>query len=159
VCAATCAAETATRGQIGQTNQQVEAIKSEVLDIANSMIQLEETLIFPEKSRVSLFITLAEGDEVSLRRVSVKIDGKVVVTHSYKNKELNALNLGGAQRIYTGNISGGKHLLEVAATDSADKGAANKFEKFIFQKYMRPKVIEVSISGKTFGGHDVKFKE
>ncbi|MDX8386715.1 MAG: hypothetical protein R8M11_09415 [Gallionella sp.] len=152
-------AETVTREQIRQMNQQVEGIKSEILDIANSMIQLDERLIFPEKSRISLFITFTEGDEVSLEKLSVKIDGKEAVIHTYTPSELNALQHGGAQRIYTGNVSGGMHLLEVAAIDSSDEGAAHSFEEFRFEKSMNPKVIEISISGKTFGDHAVDFKE
>ena len=159
VCAPTRVAETVSHEQIGQMNRQVEGIKTEILDISNSMIQLNESVIFPEESRVSLFITFTEGDEVSLNRVSIKIDGKKAVVHTYTPRELNALQRGGAQRIYTGNVSGGRHLLEVAAIESSGEGATHSFEEFRFYKLMSPKVIEISIGGKTFGDHAVDFKE
>jgi len=159
VYATTSMAETVTREQISQMSQQVESIKTEVLDIANSMIQLNERVIFPEKSRVSLYVTFQEGGEVALSKVRVKIDGKNAVIHRYKPQELNALQLGGAQRIYTGNISEGGHLLEVAIIDSADDSATPRYKEFKFSKYMSPKVIEISIGETTFGDHAVDFRE
>jgi len=159
VCAATSMAESVTREQIVQMNQQVEGIKAEVLDISSSMIRLNERLIFPEESRVSLFITITAGDEVSLKKVSVRLDGNKAVIHTYTPNELNALQHGGAQRIYTGNVSRGEHLLEVAAIDSFDEGAVHSFEEFRFYKLASPKVIEVSIGEKTFGDHAVDFRE
>ncbi len=155
----TSMAETVTRDQLTKLNQQIEDVKADALDIANSMIQLNERYIFPEKSRVSLFVTFADGDEVSLDKISLKIDGRKVVVHKYKVKELIALQQGGAQRIYTGNVLQGRHLLEVTAADHPDDGGATDLEEFRFDKFMSPKVIEISIGGKAFGGHTVDIRE
>ncbi len=155
-----CSAESVSQDQIRQISEQVQGIKSDVLGIANSLIQLEERSIYPDESRVSVFVTFADGEDIPLGKVRVRIDGKEAVLHTYSPGELVALKRGGAQRVYTGNVSSGRHQLEVAVIDN-DKAAGDdlNFEIFRFYKFMSPKVIEISLAGKTFGKYVVNFRE
>ena len=46
--------------------------------------------------------------------MQIQIDGEPAAHHIYSFKELQALQKGGVQRIYTGNIPTGEHQLEVS---------------------------------------------
>jgi hypothetical protein len=149
-----------SKEQIKGLDDQVQDIKSDVLDITNKLIQLEEKLIYPLNTQVSIFLAVAQGDKFRLDAVKVKIDGKEIANHIYTSKELEALQHGGVQRIYTGNIRSGEHALEVAiigkstGNDDYQKNAGYKFTKDLGTK-----LIEITVAGPGFGSQGISFKD
>jgi hypothetical protein len=117
-------------------DEQVQAIKSDVLAIATELRQLEEKLLYPSDTQVSVFISL-----------------EPVARHVYSFKELEALRRGGVQRIYTGNLPTGEHSIEVSMAGTLAGGTP--FEEtgsFPFQKEIAPKVVGLTLVGETLGG-------
>src|SRR5688572_27474914 len=100
--------------QMQSLDEQVQEIKSDVLGIATELDRLEERLLFPSNSQVAVFVSLKEGENLRLDSVAIQIDGAPVARHIYSFKELEALQKGGVQRIYVGNLATGGHRLEVA---------------------------------------------
>jgi hypothetical protein len=134
-------------------DDQVQAIKSDVLAIATELRQLEEKLLYPSDTQVSVFISLENGDGLDLDSVRVQIDGEPVARHVYSFKELEALRRGGVQRIYTGNLPTGEHSIEVSMAGTLAGGTP--FEEtgsFPFQKEIAPKVVGLTLVGETLGG-------
>jgi len=103
--------EKISREQIKGLDEQVQEIKSDVMGIASELKQLEEKLLYPSSTQVAVFVSLVSGETFRLDSVEVRLDGKPVAQHLYTFKELEALQKGGVQRIYTGNVRSGEHNL------------------------------------------------
>lgn len=139
-----------SREQIKGLDEQVQEIKADVLGIAAELSQLEERLLYPSNTQVAVFVSLVKGETFRLDSVEIQLDGKPVAHHIYTFKELEALQKGGVQRIYTGNIRGGEHDLQVSVTGKAtgDSDILNT-ERFTFNKGVGPKIVEVSLKAQS----------
>jgi hypothetical protein len=153
-------AQEISREQIKGLDEQVQDIKKDVLGISAELTQLEEKLIYPSNTQVSVFVTLVKGDKFRLDAVKIKLDGKDVTHHIYSFKELEALQNGGVQRLYTGNVRAGEHTLDVAL---AGKGSGNSDYRqnasHKFTKTIEPKLIEVILAGPGSNSKSIGFKD
>jgi hypothetical protein len=135
------------REQIKGLDEQVQEIKSDVLGIAAELNQLEEKLLYPSNTQVAVFVSLAGGGTFRLDSVEIRVDGKPVAHHLYSFKELEALQKGGVQRIYTGNVKSGEHDLQVLLTGKTASGSDLRAkESFKFKKDVGPKIVELSLA-------------
>jgi hypothetical protein len=133
-------------------DEQVQEIKSDVLGIAEELGLLEEKLLYPSNTQVSLFVSLDGDESFRLDSVEIQIDGEAVASHIYSFKELEALQEGGVQRIYTGNVSTGEHRLDVTVAGKlAGGGDFSGAESFGFSKEVEPKIVEIKLAGQASG--------
>ena len=116
-----CWSEALTREQIKGLDEQVQDIKKDVLAISAELSLLEEKLLYPSNTQVSLFISVAKDSQFTPDAVQIKIDDKDVAHHIYSYKEVGALHRGGVQRIYTGNLRRGDHRLDVSVMETGQK--------------------------------------
>jgi hypothetical protein len=133
-------------------DEQVQEIKSDVLGIAAELSNLEERLLYPSNTQLAVFVSLSDGQPVEIDSARISIDGKLVSQHIYSFKELEALEKGGVQRIYTGNVQTGEHRLEVSI--SGKRGAEKDFEtveSFVFNKEVAPKLVGITLTGESMG--------
>jgi hypothetical protein len=129
-------------------DEQVQEVKSEVLSIATELDRLEERLLYPSNTQVAVFVSLASREPFRLDSVQIQIDGEPVARHVYSFKELEALQKGGVQRIYTGNVATGEHQIEVSFAGVTASGADfSGSQSFGFSKGAPPKLLEVSLGG------------
>jgi hypothetical protein len=136
---------------------QVQEVKSDVLNIASELNNLEERLLFPSNTQVSVFVALAEDEEFRLDAVQVTIDGELATHHIYSFKELEALQKGGVQRLYTGNIPTGSHEIGVTINGKLKNG--NDFSEsgsFTFSKGVKPKALGVTLAQPGFGSDAIQ---
>jgi hypothetical protein len=144
-----------TSNQIKGLDEQVQEIKSDVLGIAAQLSQLEEKLLYPSNTQVAMFVSLAGEKVFRLDSVSIRIDGEPVASHLYTFKELEALQKGGVQRIYTGNLRSGGHDLEVTVLGQTAEGTDfNKSEQFTVHKDVGPRIVEISLDGRAIALKD-----
>jgi hypothetical protein len=142
------AAEEISKEQMQGLDEQVQEIKSDVLRIAAELSLLEEKLLYPSGTQVSVFVSLAEDADFRLDSVQVQIDGQPAARHVYSFKELEALEKGGVQRLYTGNVATGQHQLEVTVAGKGPGGDDfSGIQQFSFQKDVEPKLLGVTLSG------------
>lgn len=160
VCASVGSAEEISREQMKGLDEQVQDIKKDVLGISAELTQLEEKLIYPSNTQVSVFVSFEEGTKFRLDAVKIKVDGKDVSHHIYTFKELEALQSGGIQRIYTGNIRAGEHTLDVSINSkSSGKAVDLQSASHKFTKSVEPKLIEVVLGGSGQGGQRIGFRD
>jgi len=134
--------------QMRGLDEEVQAIKSDVLRISQELRQLEEKLLYPSGTQVAVFVALAKGDTMRLDAVRLQIDGQLVAHYIYSAKELEALRKGGVQRLYVGNVSTGDHQIEVLVDGKLEGGADfNRTEHFAFRKEVKPKLVELTVAG------------
>jgi hypothetical protein len=148
-------AEEISKEQMKGLDEQVQDIKGDVLGIAAELYQLEEKLLYPSDTQVAVFISLAEDEEFRLDTVEVRIGGQSVANHLYTFKELEALQKGGVQRLYSGNITTGDHDLQVTLTGKSKGGSdIQKTENFTVSKDVGPKIVEITLAEKSLGFKD-----
>ena len=128
-------------------DEQVQEIKSDVLSIAADLTVLEERLLYPSNTHVAIFIDIADGEEFRLDSVQIEVDGNLVAHHIYSFKELEALQMGGVQRIYTGNIPTGEHEIEVAVAGKHGSGKDfSSADSFLVSKNVEPKLVGITLT-------------
>jgi hypothetical protein len=139
-----------SKEQIKGLDEQVQEIKSDVLGIGTELNQLEEKLLYPSNTQVALFVSLVSGETFRLDSVEIQLDGEPVAHHLYTFKELEALQKGGVQRIYTGNIRTGDHDLQVSVIGKSGGDADfQKTERFSVNKDVGLKIVEISLAAQS----------
>ena len=160
VVAFNASAEDISRDQIKGLDEQVQDIKKDVIDLTAELSRLEEKLLFPSNTQVSVFISVNEGDTFRLDTVQVKLDNTVVAHHLYNFRELEALQKGGVQKIYVGNIKTGDHELVVSfAGKSPAGGDLQRSSSYKLNKDVGPRFVEVKIAGSASGAQEIQFKD
>lgn len=156
----TVQAEDVSRDQIKGLDEQVQDIKKDVIDLTAELSLLEEKLLFPSNTQVSLFISIQEDDDFRLDAVQVKLNNKVVAHHLYTFRELEALHRGGVQRLFTGNVKTGDHELVVSFSGKAPAGGEyRRSATYTLSKKVGPKFVEIKIAGPDSGEQDIRFKD
>jgi hypothetical protein len=123
-----------------------------VLAIAAELNQLQERLLYPSDTHLAVFVALAKGETLRLDAVQIQIDGQPVANYLYSFKELEALQKGGVQRIYTGNIATGEHDIEISLNGKLANGKDHAYsERFAFTKAVKPKLVGVTLGGPDSG--------
>jgi hypothetical protein len=136
---------------------QVQEIKSDVLSIASELNTLEERLLFPSHTQVSLFVSIARDEKFRLDAVKLEINGELASHHIYSFKELDALQSGGVQKIYTGNLTTGDHQLNVTMIGKLKNGKDfSESGSFVFTKGVKPKALGITLAGPGFGSGGIK---
>jgi len=141
-------------------DEQVQEIKTDVLSIAAQLNQLEEKLLYPSDTQIAIFVSVAKGEKFRLDAVDIQLDGKPVAHHLYTFKELEALQKGGVQRIYVGNVRTGEHALQVTAMGKTEGGSDfQKGESFKVTKSIGPKLVGVALAGTGIGSKTITLKD
>jgi hypothetical protein len=154
---AVAGAEDLSGADIRSLDGQVQEIKSDVLSIASELNNLEERLLYPSNTQVSVFVELAENQEFRLDAVQVTIDSELATHHIYSFKELEALQKGGVQRIYTGNIPTGNHQIGVTVNGKLKNGDDfSESGSFTFSKGVKPKAVGVTLAQPGFGSEPIQ---
>ena len=126
----------------GSVDEQVQSLKSDVLNLNRDLFVLEQELLYPANTQVAVFVSIDAGTFFALDTVQLKIDGKEVADYLYTPREVHALVQGGVQRLYVGNLKVGKHELVAFFTGKGPhnldytRGATLEFQKDIGAKYL-----------------------
>ena len=127
---------------------QVQEIKSDVLDIASELGNLEERLLYPSNTQIALFVAMPANESFRLDAVKIEINGEMATHHIYSFQELEALRKGGVQKVYTGNIVTGDHELRVTMLGKLENGKDfNESGSFSFNKGVKPKSLGITLAG------------
>ena len=145
---ATNAGDAESREEFRQMDQDVQALKKEVLDLNRDLFLLEEELLFPANSQVAFFISMDVGEYFELDSVQIKIDGKEVANYLYTEREAGALLRGGVHRVHMANLKTGDHELVAIFTGKGPqtrdyrRGATMNFNKGIGAKYLELEITD-----------------
>lgn len=132
-------------------DQEVQALKKEVLDLNRELFVLEEELLFPANTQVAVFVSMDVGEFFALDSVTLKLDNKEVANYLYTDREAQALLKGGVHRVYLGNLKAGEHELIALFTGRGPnvrdyrRGATVKLEKGVGAKYIELKISDRAV--------------
>jgi len=137
----------ADKQEFRSLDEQVQSLKSEVININRELMLLQEKLVYPSNTEMSVFVSLSADKKFSLDSIALQIDSKPVQKHVYTYHELEAMLDKGVQRLYTGNLANGKHQVSVSITGHTSTN--NKYEQnasFTVEKNTGPKLVEIKIT-------------
>ncbi len=129
-------------------DEEIQALKKEVVDLNRELFVLEEELLFPANTQVAVFLSMDVGEFFALDSVTLKIDQKEVANYLYTPLEVEALLKGGVHRLYLGNLKVGEHELVAFFSGKGPngrdyrRGASLTFEKGIGAKYLELKITD-----------------
>lgn len=131
---------------VKELSREIQGLKSNIVDLNKDLRLMEEELLFPSSSQVSLFVSLDIGQFFTLESVKVKLDGKLVVSHIYSEKQRQALSRGGVQRLHLTNLNVGEHHLSAFFTGIGPNGRPYKRAKELtFAKQKGSHFIELAV--------------
>lgn len=147
------------RAELQGIDDQVQNLKTEVIDINRELSLLEEKLLFPSTTQMSVFLSLEADPDFRLDSVQLSVDGEVVSNYIYTFRELEALRKGGVQRLHTGNVPGGGHKLAVRVRGQSAGGAPfDESASTLIEKNVKPKFVEMQLVARG-GAPRVQFKD
>lgn len=130
--------------------EDVQTLKQQVLELNRDLFMLEEELLFPSNTQVSVFVSMDVGEFFQLDSVQLKIDGKEVADYLYTPREVDALVRGGVQRLHIGNLRNGDHELVAFFTGKGPQGRDYKRgATATITKGLGPKYVELRIVDQT----------
>lgn len=95
--------------EVRKISKDIQVLKQEVIVLNKDLKLMEETLLFPSSTRFSVFVSLSSGQFFTLESVKLKLDGELVSSHIYSDKQRQALIRGGVQKLHVTNLNTGKH--------------------------------------------------
>ncbi|WP_019601668.1 hypothetical protein [Teredinibacter turnerae] len=126
----------------------IQNLKAEVITLNKDLRQMEEKLLFPSNTRYTVFVSITTGQFFKLDSIKLKIDGKLVATHVYSDKQRTAMERGGIHRLYVTNMNEGKHEITAFFNGIGQDGrpykrAANlDFEKSIGGEFLELAIVD-----------------
>ena len=138
------AAEPAT--ELRAVDQDVQALKKQLVDLNRDLFKLEEEILYPASTQVAVFLSLNVGTFFALDSVTLKLDDKEVANQLYTEREVQALQRGGVQKLYIGNLKAGQHELVAFFTGKGPhdrdyrRGTTLSFEKTVGAKYVELRI-------------------
>lgn len=136
-----------TRQEMRSLDDQVQEIKTDVLGIAKDLSLLEERLLYPSNTQLAVFVAIPSGETFRLDAVQLAIDGELVTHYIYSFKELDALQNGGTQRVWTGNVRTGSHELAVSVNGKLPSGKEFASSRnFTFSKDIDPQLLGLTLA-------------
>ena len=144
---ATAQAQEISGEELRSLDGQVQEVKSDVLSIASELSILEERLLYPSNTAISIFVAIADDEEFRLDAVEIEIDGELATHHIYSFNQLQALRKGGVQRAYTGNVVTGDHEIRVTMAGMLENGEDFRTtDSFVFSKGVRPATLGITLA-------------
>jgi hypothetical protein len=129
-------------------DQDVQALKQQALELNRELFTLEEQLLYPENTQVAVFLSLDVGTFFALESVQLRLDDKEVANYLYSDSELRALQRGGVQKLYLGNLKSGDHELVAFFSGKGPhdrdyrRGTSLKFRKPLGIKYLELRITD-----------------
>jgi len=125
---------------------QIDTQKKELIELGRDIKVLEEVLLYPSKSRVSVYFTMDVAVLFSLEKVKLLLNDEVVAEHIYSSREVEGFGKGSSQRLFIGNVEPGKYKLTAIFMGKGPRGRPYKRGvKGIFLKENSQKILEISI--------------
>lgn len=138
--------ELTSKQQNNALNADTQAINKEAIELISQLKQLEEKLLYPAHTEVSVFLSVSASSLADPNFISIKIDNNNVTNHVYTQEEVKALKSGGIQRLYTGNTMMGKHKLIVTLHETLKDGTGRQHNiEYNFNKTEKVKFLEIIV--------------
>jgi len=126
--------------------EDLESVRASFLELQRDLVILEEDLLFPASSQLAVFLSMDVGEFFTLDAVTLTLDGEDVTHHLYTARQVDALQRGGVQKLWLGNVKQGAHRLTAIFTGNGPEGRPYRRATSVeFEKTFEPALIELAI--------------
>ena len=133
-----------------ELSNELESIKQQVLMLNRELFILEEDLLFPASTQVAIFVSVDIGKFFTVDSVELKIDEQDVAGFLYTERQRKALEQGGIQGLYQGNLKKGPHELTAIFTGyDSDTRPVKRAVNYAFVKEDDAVMLELKIEDQT----------
>ena len=131
---------------VRRLDDQIQGAKEDALNIAAELNLLEQRLLYPTGTRLTVSLTVTRPGRVRLESAEIRIDDDIVANHIYSEGELKALQNGGVQNLYLGNITVGRHELQLTVIgENMDGGHFERKASHVFTKDAATSALDVAL--------------
>lgn len=124
----------------------IEELKQAALELNRDLLILEEDLLFPANTQIGVYISVDVGHYFTMDAVKLKVDDEIVASHLYTEKENSALNRGGIQRLYLGNLKTGAHDITAFFYGyGPDNSEFKRAATYSLKKDQNPTMLEIRV--------------
>ena len=143
-----------------QIDQKVQSLKQDVLDLSSELLRIEQQLLFPAETHVTVFLLTRPEQDFVLEAVRIEIDGELIASHLYSQAEREALDKGGIQKLYNGNLASGLHTIKLGVIGhSSHDEAVNLLYGYEFEKTNKAGVVKLQIGAAADNDAVITFSE
>ena len=126
---------------------EIATLKKDVIELQRDLATLEQELLFPDNTRINVFLSVDSPGDFVLESVELLINDQVVASHVYKPAEIKALTAGAIQPLYRGNLVDGKHRLVARMRGRrASAPVTQQLDPLDVDKTSRALFVELSLS-------------
>lgn len=129
----------------------IESLKKEAVDFNREAQDVEQAIVYPEHTRVAVYIS-CNVSQLLLQNVTVTVDDGKPVRYDYSERTAKALLLSdGLHRIVLTNLEPGAHKIvaefrgQFADADAGDAPVTGRFEE-TFEKARKPMDLELRVA-------------
>lgn len=125
----------------------LEDIRMDVAELRRDLTILEEELLFPASSQMSVFLAMDVGEFFQIDAVTLQLNGEEVAHHLYTERQADALFRGGVHKVWLGNVKQGENQLTAFFIGRGPEGREYKRATSVaFEKDFEPTFVELAIS-------------
>jgi hypothetical protein len=140
-------AEASGQTEFRTLDEDIQSLKTSVMDLNRDLFLLEEELLFPANTQVAVFVSMDVGEFFALDSVQITLDGENVANYLYTAREVDALIRGGVHQLFLGNVRAGEHeLVAIFTGEGPHERDYRRGATLVFEKGIGPKYVELSIS-------------
>ncbi|MAZ06742.1 AraC family transcriptional regulator [Marinobacter sp. SS8-8] len=130
--------------------ERVEDLKKKVIRLNRDLFILEEDLLFPASTRIAVFLSVDTGKFLELDAVKLKVNDEIVASHLYTERQVKALERGGMQRLYVGNLKTGEHEITAFVEGTGpDNRVYKQAASFGFEKGTGTAALEIRVEDRS----------
>ena len=128
---------------------------------AATVDQLEQALVNPVGTRLAVFLSLANREQITLDSVELFLNDQPVASHLYSATERQSLEQGGVHQLFVGHLPNGSHTLEaVFNARTSNKRFVRREIQHRFQKASGTLRVQMSLDARAPDYEpDVTFRE
>jgi hypothetical protein len=125
-------------------DEELRALKQELVALNRDLYLLEEELLFPASTQVAVYLSMDVGRYFALDAVEISINNQRVAKYLYTEREVDALHRGGVHRLYVGNLKSGQHELVAVLVGRGPQGREyRRATSLEFDKGLGPQQLEL----------------
>lgn len=130
-----------------EVSKSIQDLKQNVITLNKDLRLMEEKLLFPSSTKYTIFVSVSSGTFFTLESIKLRLDGKLVATQIYSDKQRQAMLRGGVHKLYVTNLNEGDHTATLFFTGVGSGGRDYKRASNIeFKKGPAGEYLEVAIS-------------
>ena len=130
--------------------QDMAQLKQQVIQLNRELFLLEQALLFPPETQLSLFLSVDTGQFMQIDSVELLLDDEPVGGHLYTPTQLEALKRGAIQPLLQLNIDAGQHqLTAVFVGKGPDNRDYRRAVNYSFEKKAESVLLELQVNDRS----------